>query len=182
MFVVPLLLLENRTQKENFELSWFLLLLCPAGLCTTVHVTTSMRENPDIGLGHHTARWPLLKTNSFLRPSLTTTSPVFVQSADVSKFSPNPTLIPWSWGWSGPVSDKPLPGALARMAGKVSFPPPGIASSTSWAVSTTSPGIKTYWESLQSHFDWSPISTPSWQNWKWAYQEITLAGCKMWIK
>ena len=96
MFVVPLLLLENRTQKENFELSWFLLLLCPAGLCTTVHVTTSMRENPDIGLGHHTARWPLLKTNSFLRPSLTTTSPVFVQSADVSRFSPNPTLIPWS--------------------------------------------------------------------------------------
>ena len=54
MFVVPLLLLENRTQKENFELSWFLLLLCPAGLCTTVHVTTSMRENPDIGLGHDT--------------------------------------------------------------------------------------------------------------------------------
>ena len=96
MFVVPLLLLENRTQKENFELSWFLLLLCPAGLCTTVHVTTSMRENPDIGLGHHTARWPLLKTNSFWRPPLTTTSPVFVQSADVSRFSPNPTLIPWS--------------------------------------------------------------------------------------
>ena len=37
-------------------------------------------------------------------------------------------------GRASPVSDKPWPGALARMAGKVSFHHPPIASSNSWGI------------------------------------------------